>query len=70
VQHLKSGLRAKEFERFVLFASSPFLGELKAVLDGELQRALRAAVDVDLTSYEHRDLEQRVADALKASGAG
>ena len=69
-QHLKSGLRAREFERFVLFASSPFLGELKAVLDDELRRAMRAAVDVDLTSYEHRDLEQRVADALKTSGAG
>lgn len=67
-QRLKSGLRAGEFDTIVLLASSPFLGELKGALDGELQRIVRMAVDVDLTSYNHRDLEQRVADALKSRG--
>lgn len=63
---LKSGLHAGEFERWVLFASSPFLGEVKAVLDAELQRSLHAALDVDLTSYGLHEVEERASAALRA----
>jgi protein required for attachment to host cells len=54
-----------EFERWVLFASSPFLGELKAALDAELQRSLHAAIDLDLTSYGLSEVDERARAALR-----
>jgi protein required for attachment to host cells len=65
-QRLKGGLHAGEFERWVLFASSPFLGEIKAVLDAELQRSLHAAIDLDLTSYGLSEVDERASAALRA----
>lgn len=63
-QRLHEGLNGGEYEGLYLFASSPFLGELKAALDAAVARTVRATVDLDLTSYELKELEQRVTDAL------
>jgi len=48
----------------VLFASCPFIGELKGRLSPMAMRSLRAAVDLDLTSYPVDELERRVEQAL------
>ena len=66
---LHAGLNAGEFQHLTIFASSPFLGELKPVLDDAVQRTVRQMVDLDLTSYGLSELEQRMAAALtKAPG--
>lgn len=51
----------------LLFASAPFLGELKSRLGAQAQQALRATVDRDLTPYGLSELEQRIDAALAAS---
>lgn len=43
-----------------LFSSSPFLGELKAELSPAAQKALRTAVEADLTALGLTELEQRI----------
>jgi len=52
-----------------IFASDPFLGELKAYLGAPTQRLLQAAVALDLTAYDDSELEHRVADALALTPA-
>lgn len=47
-----------------VLAGSPFLGELKAALGHAGQRALGAAVDLDLTHFGPSELEDRVNRAL------
>ncbi|TAK78189.1 MAG: host attachment protein [Aquabacterium sp.] len=44
----------------VLFCSAPFLGELRTRLSASAHERLRAAFDVDLTSYGLDEIEQRV----------
>ena len=65
-QHLAEGLASGACERITLYASSPFLGELKGKLSPAAKKALRAAADVDLTSYGLRELEERIAHELQA----
>jgi len=50
-----------------IFASNPFLGELKAALGDAARRRLSSTHDLDLTSYGLAELEQRVGRALQAS---
>ena len=50
---------------WMLFASSPFLGELKAQL-GASAKSLIAAEPRDLTSWSEAGLERRVIDVLEA----
>lgn len=52
----------------VLFASSPFLGELKAELSPAAQKALRATADVDLTSVPVGELRARLKEELDERG--
>lgn len=67
---LRSGLNEGEFANLSVLASSPFLGELKAVLGDALTRVLRATADVDLTSFGISELEQRLPAALEQHGKG
>lgn len=65
-QHLQQG----HYREFLLFASSPFLGEMKEQLGPRAKRALRAAVDLDLTSCPLDELEPRVDQAVAARTQG
>lgn len=51
-------------ERLLLFASSPFLGELKARLGPHAVAALAMAIDIDLTAYTPDEVARRAATAL------
>lgn len=50
----------------LVFASTPFLGELKEALSPAAKKVLRAAVDMDLTSYGVDEIERRISHALQA----
>ena len=65
-QRLDEGLAGGDCGRITLYASSPFLGELKGQLSPAAKKALRAAVVVDLTSYGLRELEERITHELQA----
>ena len=45
-----------------LFASSPFLGGLKAQLSDAVDKRLQLALDSDFTSFGLAEIEQRLRD--------
>jgi len=59
----------RRYPHVAIFASSPFLGELKAHLGAGTQRLLTAAVPLDLTAFDDSELEHRVAQALETAAA-
>lgn len=59
---MKTGLDAGKFSTAWLFASSPFLGELKAQLSDAVDKCLQLALDSDLTSFGLAEIEQRLRD--------
>ena len=59
---LETGLAAGEFSTVWLFASSPFLGELKAQLSNAVDKRVQLALDSDLTSFGLAEIEQRLRD--------
>ena len=61
-KRLETGLAAGEFSTLWLFASSPFLGELKAQLSDAVDKRLQLALDSDLTSFGLAEIEQRLRD--------
>ena len=61
-ERLDTGLAAGEFSTVWLFASSPFLGELKAQLSDAVDKRLQLALDSDLTSFGLAEIEQRLRD--------
>jgi protein required for attachment to host cells len=65
-QRLDEGLAGGDCGRITLYASSPFLGELKGQLSPAAKKVLRAAADVDLTSYGLSELEERIAHELQS----
>lgn len=54
------------FDSLAVFASSPFLGELKAELGSATTRLLTSTHDVDLTSVGPAELKRRIAHELAA----
>ncbi len=58
--HLEQQAQQGHFRSLVIFASSPFLGELKTELGATTARLLSATHDLDLTSFGLAELEQRV----------
>lgn len=64
--HLNAGIAAHACGDLILIASNPFLGEIKSRLSHQAAKALRATAAHDLTSYEGRELQQRVDVALSA----
>ena len=59
---LDAGLAAGEFNAVWLFASSPFLGELKAQLSDAVNKRVQLALDSDLTALGLAEIEQRLLD--------
>ena len=57
---LDAGLTAGEFNAVWLFASSPFLGELKAQLSDAVNKRVHLALDSDLTALGLAEIEQRL----------
>ena len=68
-QRLEEVALKRHFPRVAVFASNPFLGELKAHLGAATQRLLQSAVPLDLTAYDDSELEHRVTDALTAGAS-
>jgi protein required for attachment to host cells len=60
-QHLEQAAQEGRFAAVQLFASSPFLGELKHQLGAGTQRLLAGTHDVDLTSVGLAELPDRIA---------
>ncbi|MGA0610796.1 host attachment protein [Caldimonas sp. KR1-144] len=66
-QRLDRELAAGQVDRVAVFASSPFLGELKRRLSDGARKALRVTVDTDLTSVPLGELEGRIGAQLRAA---
>ena len=66
-RRLDAALDADEFSTLCIFASSPFLGELKAQLSDAVDKRVQLALDSDLTSFGVAEIEQRVRDQLDVS---
>ena len=62
---LDEQLATGRYGELVVFASCPFLGELKSELRPRTRSALGEMVDLDLTSYALSELEQRIDHALR-----
>jgi protein required for attachment to host cells len=60
-QHIEQALQAEHGSRLVVFASSPFLGELREALGSVARERLQASFDLDLTHYALTELEERIA---------
>lgn len=70
-QLLEEAALAQRMPGLVLLASNPFLGELKAELGDAARRLLKHSAPIDLTTYQHAELEARVTRAIgSAATAG
>ena len=61
-RRLDRGLTAGEFDSLWIFASNPFLGELKAEFGDAVGRCVRLALDTDLSSLGLPEIEHRLRD--------
>lgn len=57
---LDKGLAAQEFDSLTVFASNPFLGELKAQLSDAVEKRVKAALHNDFTSLGLAQLDERL----------
>ncbi|MEW6705659.1 MAG: host attachment protein [Pseudomonadota bacterium] len=65
-QEVDEALATGQYGELTLFASCPFLGELKGQLSAHAKKTLHAAIDMDLTSFSLDEVERRVDHALHA----
>lgn len=65
-QRLDEGLKAHAFGSLSLFASSPFLGELKAALSEAVGRHVKATLNHDLSHVGIAELERRISGEWSA----
>lgn len=65
-EYLEQEARLGHFRSLTVFASSPFLGELKAELGSAASSLLAGTHDVDLTAVGLTELERRIAHELHA----
>jgi protein required for attachment to host cells len=63
-QHLEHQALQGHFHSITVFASNPFLGEIKAQLGDATKRLMSGAHDLDLTSVGLVELERRIAHEL------
>lgn len=63
--HIDAALLQHQCKSWVLIASNPFLGALKAHLSQNAKKALRSSVASDLSSFNGPDLMRRVNEALQ-----
>ena len=66
---LEQEAQLDHFRSLTIFASSPFLGEIKAELGRATLRLLVTAQELDLTSLGLSELEERIAQELALHGA-
>ena len=66
--HLERQAQQGSYRSLVIFASSPFLGELKTELGSVTARLVSSTHDLDLTSFGLTELEQRVERELAHPG--
>ena len=66
-ERVDQALAGGDYGHVMLFASCPFLGELKGQLSPGAKKALRAAIDIDLTSFGLGEIEQRIERELHAT---
>jgi protein required for attachment to host cells len=64
--YVEQEAQAGRFASITLFASSPFLGELKAALGDTTRRLLKTTHDLDLTAVGLAEIERRIAHELAA----
>ena len=67
--HLEAAALDGRMQRWMLFASSPFHGRLRAALGAAAAARLALHVDRDLSSWQGAELERRVAASLPAPAA-
>ena len=65
---LDKGLAAHEFDSLALFASSPFLGELKPQLSDAVKAKTKLALSNDFTALGLAELDKRLAGIHAAIG--
>jgi protein required for attachment to host cells len=63
-QHMHQAVMAHQGMRWVLLASNPFLGEVKALLSPQSRHALYAALPKDLTGLEEPALRHALRELL------
>ena len=66
-RRLDEGLKAGAFASLTLFASSPFLGELKAALSEAVGLHLKATLNHDLSHVGIAELERRISGEWSAA---
>lgn len=62
--YLNEAVGARRCEEIVIFASNPFLGEVKAFLNEHASRALGRTLAIDLTSFTGPELARRIDEHL------
>lgn len=62
--YLNEAVEAQRCEEIVLFASNPFLGEVKAFLNEHASKALGRSLAIDLTSFTGPELAHRIDEHL------
>jgi len=67
-QFLNKAVGARRCEEIVIFASNPFLGEVKGLLDERAARALGRSLALDLTSFSGPELARRIEQHLLPPG--
>lgn len=65
-QRLDAGLKDSEFNSLVLFASNPFMGELKSQLSDAVSQRLKATLNNDLSHVGLAELDDRISGAWSA----
>lgn len=66
-QRLDAGLKAGEYGSLTLFASNPFMGELKAQLSEPVTRRLKATLNNDLSHVGIAELDRRMSGPWSAT---
>jgi len=65
---LEQEAQLDHFRSLTIFASSPFLGEIRAELGKATQRRLTGTHDLDLTRFGPSELEERILHELAPHG--
>jgi protein required for attachment to host cells len=63
-QMLDEGVATHRCDALVIFASNPFLGELKSQLGEQAGKVLKTTIATDLTSFDRAEIMKRVEHAL------
>lgn len=65
-ERLDAGVKAGEFDALTLFASNPFMGELKAQLSEAVSQRVKATLNNDLSHVGLAELDRRISGSWSA----